>query len=186
MKPKVNIEVDEFNGFYRHKDLSLPEVKYLFSRKYKLIEKKSIVSSKKEKFLIKPRFNESINHAFVIYDIKEFLEKKSLDVKTYMTKKPDITFEMNGKKYAIEVETGSILSVKKQLMEKIKLMKEHYDEWFFVVTDKNHAKKYKKYGKTIDIRYLASHLNKIARNSTTKKERTNTVCRRENKAKKKK
>mgnify|MGYP001559735855 FL=1 len=31
---KVEINVDEEKGFYRHKDLSLPEIKYLLSKKY--------------------------------------------------------------------------------------------------------------------------------------------------------
>jgi hypothetical protein len=153
---------DEFNGFYRHSELNLSEIKYLLVKKYQLIEKFSIASGKVEKFLIKPRFNESINHMFVTFDIADFLERKGIKVSKFITKKPDIVFEFNGKKIAVEVETGiAYKNARFQLLDKVKSLIDNYDEWFFVVTDRNFVKKYSKIGKTVEMRTIRYHLKKL-------------------------
>lgn len=166
-KPRVSINVDEFKGFYRHKELNLDEIKYLLNKKYKIVDKHSIVSGKKEKFLIKPRFNESENHMFVICDIAEYVENKGIKATKFVTKKPDIIFEIDKKKIAIEVETGTAYDkARKQLQEKVKELKKNYDYWFFVVTNRNYGKKYRKLGKTIEMRYLKTHLEKVLKTVT--------------------
>ena len=101
---------------------------------------------------------------FLVYDIAEFLEKKGVEVKKFITKKPDIVFELNNKKFAIEVETGTLYKTnKKQLLEKVESLNKEYDSWFFVLSDKNYMKKYRKLGKVIDKRYLPNQLNRIVR-----------------------
>ena len=153
-----------------HKDLNLAEIKYLLAKKYQIIDKFSITSNKVEKFLIKPRFNESINHMFVTLDIAEFLEKKGIAVKKFITKKPDITFEVNGKKIAIEVETGTVYDkARNQLREKVKELNKNYDVWFFVVTNRNYGNKYRKLGKTIEMRSLKGAMEKMLKNATKKR-----------------
>lgn len=85
-KPRVSINVDGYKGFYRHRNLNLHEIKYLLVRKYRIIDRFSITSGKKEKFLIKPRFNESINHMFVVCDITEFLKSKGARIENLSQK----------------------------------------------------------------------------------------------------
>ena len=166
---KVSINVDGYKGFYRHKSLNLHELKYLLAKKYQVIERFSIASGKKEKFLIKPRFNESINHMFVVCDIAEFLEAKGIRINKFITKKPDLTFEINGRKIAIEVETGiNHDKAKKQLLEKVKELNSNYDYWFFVVTNRNYGKKYKKLGKTVEMRSLNGAMEKVLKIATKK------------------
>jgi hypothetical protein len=161
-KQEVSINVDEYKGFYRHKDLNSHEIEYLLRKKYQIVDKLSIVSGKVEKFLIKPRFNESLNHMFVTFDIEEFLEKKGIEVEKFITKKPDLTFEINKKKIAVEVETGTAYNKsRKQLLEKVKELNKSYDYWFFVVTDRNYVKKYKKLGKAVDIRCIKYNLDRV-------------------------
>lgn len=165
-KPSVSINVDEFKGFYRHKDLNLHEIKYLLAKKYLMIKRFSIASGKVERFLIKPRFNESINHIFVTYDIAEFLEKKEIRVDMYITQKPDIVFNLNGTSYAVEVETGSVLTNKRKFLEKVKnLNKDYGKNWFFVVTKRNLVSKYEKFGKTVDKRYVKTKLQRVLKKS---------------------
>jgi hypothetical protein len=84
-------------------------------------------------------------------------------IKTYLSVKPDIVFEINGKEWAVEVETGIILKKNKnQLMEKIENLKENYDRrWFFVITDRNLLKSYKRYGKTFTKRNIVGRIDKI-------------------------
>lgn len=47
------------------------------------------------------------------------------------------------------------------ILEKVQTLNKNYDEWFFVVSNKNFTAKYKQLGKTIDLRGLSKHLNKI-------------------------
>src|SRR3989338_3809760 len=161
-RKEVTISLDSEKRLFKCKKLNLDEMKYLMAKGYRISSQFSINSRKKEKLLIKPRFNESEGHAFVVYDICEFLEKKYVECKKYMTTKPDITFEINDKRYAIEVETGNKLSKdKKAISEKVKQLKKEYDTWFFVCTVRKYVQKYRKFGKTIDRRYLRNQLEKI-------------------------
>lgn len=166
---KVTINVDSEKGFYRHRDLNLDEIKYLLAKKYVIVERKSLVSGKVEKFLLKPRFNESVNHFFVTRDIADYLEQKGVKVTMFVTKKPDLTFTLQGKKIAIEVETGTVYEkARMQLLEKVKELNKEYDAWFFVVTNRNYAKKYRTLGSTIEMRYLEKRLQRMLKIDTEK------------------
>ena len=68
----------------------------------------------------------------------------------YKTIKPDIIFEVQNRKIAIEVETGNNLkNNKKQFLKKVESLNKNFGyNWFFVVTNRNLVKKYKKYGRT--------------------------------------
>ncbi|MBU0894799.1 MAG: DUF87 domain-containing protein [Nanoarchaeota archaeon] len=159
----IKIEVDEEKRFFRKDEINSHEIQYLLKKGYKDAEFKSLVSNKVEKFLLKPRFNESLTHLFAVYDIAEYLEKKGIKTKKFVTRKPDIVFNIGKKKYAIEVETGAVLTKKERLLEKIKLLNKDYDKWFFVVTNPNKVKTYKKYGDSLDFRFLKTRLNVLRR-----------------------
>ncbi|MBU2612431.1 MAG: hypothetical protein KKB62_01790 [Nanoarchaeota archaeon] len=166
IKPKANkklINVDEDQGPFKLKGLSEEEIEYLLRKRYKEYSGHSILSNKKEKYLIKSRFNESPQHCFLTYDIANYIKKFTKKVWLYETKKPDIVFEVNNKRYAIEVETGKALKHnKKQLLEKIKVLNEEYENrWFFVVADKHLAVKYNKLGKTHYKKYVITRILKI-------------------------
>jgi hypothetical protein len=154
---QIKINVDENKRFFRKSELNKDEINFLISKGYKIEKRKSLVTNKIEEFLLQPRHNESSTHLFVIHDIKEYLEKKGIEVKIYTTKKPDIVFNIGKKKIAIEVETGAVLTKVSRMQEKLKVLN-GYDKWFFVVTNKNKVKNYKKYGDAIDIRYIKQKL----------------------------
>ncbi|MFA5953331.1 MAG: DUF87 domain-containing protein [Candidatus Pacearchaeota archaeon] len=160
---KVNINVDEFQRVHKSKDLTKEDKKYLLKKGFKEESFKSLSLNKNENYFVKPRFNETSKHLFVVYDIKNYFEKKGISVELYATKKPDIVFNIKNKKFAIEVETGSMLNQKKFFKEKLNLLNKNYDKWFFVVTDRNKTKSYKKYGESVDLRYLKQRLSKIRR-----------------------
>jgi len=162
---KVNIKVDAKERIHKSKSLTKKEKEYLLKKGFKEESLKSLSASKREKYFIKPRHNETTNHLFVTYDIARYLEKKKVKVELYVTKKPDVVFNLNGKKYAIEIETGSMWGQRKVFQEKVKTLNKNYDEWYFVLTDKNYIKKYRKFGKVIDLRYLKNKLDRIAKNS---------------------
>ncbi|MBI2548783.1 DUF87 domain-containing protein [Candidatus Woesearchaeota archaeon] len=158
----VTITVDDEKGIYSHNKLTLPEIKYLIAKGYKDVQQYSITSRKKERFLLKPRFNEGINHYFLTMDIYTFIRQFTDKVWLYETIKPDIVFTIDDRQIGIEVETGKQLEKDKQkVLEKAAYNNEHYADWFFVVTDKNIVQKYKQFGKTIDKRSIGNYLAKI-------------------------
>ncbi|MCK5321306.1 DUF87 domain-containing protein [Candidatus Pacearchaeota archaeon] len=158
----VKINVDENKRFFRKSELNKDDIKYLLGKGYKVENRKSLVTNKKEDFLLQPRHNETATHLFTVYDVAEYLEKNGIEVELYTTKKPDIVFELGGKKWAIEVETGAVLSKVSRMGEKLEMLK-NYDEWFFIVTDRNKIKDYKEYGESVDLRYLKQRLSEIRR-----------------------
>jgi len=162
MRPKINIKVDQEKGFYKKQGINKHEFNYLLNKSYKQISMKSCFSNSKKKYLLKPRFNESIQHFFLIMDISNYLKKLNFDVKLFITTKPDIIFKLNEKEIAIEVETGKVLkNNKKGLIEKVEMLNKNYANWFFILTNRNLTKKYKKYGEVVDKRYLKGYLEKL-------------------------
>ncbi|MBU0894257.1 MAG: ATP-binding protein [Nanoarchaeota archaeon] len=166
-KSTIDIKFDSKQKLYKYDDLSEEEIKYLSKKRFKEYSGYSIVNNKKEKYLIKTRNKESPQHCFLVFDILNFIKKFTNKVWLYETVKPDIVFEVNKKKYVIEVETGKTLkNNKKQLLEKIKVLNEEYGKrWFFVVTAKKLASKYNNLGKTHDKRTVKNILYRILRNS---------------------
>ena len=158
-KKEVQINLDDMLGCFKYSRLKKEEKDFLFRKGYKISMQKSILTNKLEKYLIRPRSNESDKHFFVIHDIKTYLEEKGIKVDTFATRKPDLIFEINGKTIAIEVETGSMLTRLKVFLEKVRELNKNYDKWFFVVTNKNKVSTYRKYGKVIDSRYLKEHID---------------------------
>lgn len=137
------------------------EVKYLLDENYQIKNYKDLLTNKMTNFLLLPRHNESLMHLFMTKNIAEYLEKNGVEVELYVTKKPDIIFQIKGKRYAIEIETGSAFTKIKNLNEKIKILNEVYDKWFFVVTKRNLVKKYKRFGTSVDKRYVKPRLNRF-------------------------
>lgn len=158
----VNIRVNENKRYFHKKNISKDEVNYLLNKDYQIKKYKNILNSRMENFVLQPRFNESFTHLYLVHNISEFLEKNGIETELYITKKPDIVFNIKNKRYAIEVETGSIFSKISRMKEKLEVLKD-YDEWFFVVTDRNKVRKYKKYGNAVDKRYVKSRLDKLVK-----------------------
>jgi len=157
---EVNITVDLNGRYFRKNKLSKDEIKYLLDEKYQIKKYKSLLTDKVEEFLLQPRHNESLTHLFMVKNIAEYLENNGIETELFTTAKPDITFEIQGKKYAIEIETGAGLSKISRMGAKLEILK-RYDQWFFVVTDPNMVKKYLKFGKAVSSRYVKSRLDKL-------------------------
>lgn len=158
----VRINVDLDTKFYRHRKLKLDEVKYLLAKRYKQVKCLDI-QGKKENFILKQRANESVEHCFLTFNIAEYLKTKNIPYELYNSVKPDIIFTINGKNFAVEIETGKVYTKdKKKFNEKVKTLKENYgDNWFFALTNRNHYKFYNKFGKTYTKLSIISELNRI-------------------------
>jgi hypothetical protein len=118
--------------------------------------------------LLKPSYNESPQHFFLIKDIEAYINKFTNKVQTFNTAKPDIVFEVDKKKYAVEIETGKVLKTnKRKFLAKVKALKKDYGKnWFFVVTDKNLYRNYKKFGPTFTKRSISTKIWGIFKNDT--------------------
>ena len=144
--------------------MSLYDLKYLLARGYEEIKTLNI-QGRKERYLIRPRANEGIEHGFLTFNIAEYLKSRVDNVELFASVRPDIIFEVKNKKYALEIETGKIYkNNKRQLLQKVKqLNKEFQDNWFFVVTDWNLTSKYSKLGKVLTKRNFIKKIEKVIR-----------------------
>jgi hypothetical protein len=158
--------IDVHKGFFKHNDLKLDDVKYLVDKGYKEYNFKSITGNKKELYLLKPDYNESPQHFFLICDIENYIKTFTNKVQTFNTAKPDVIFKVNDKNYAIEVETGRLYERdKKKLFEKIKTLKKEYPKrWFFVVTNKHLQPKYAKLGETCTKLTITNKISELLKN----------------------
>lgn len=146
----VNINIHEELPIYKLSDLDEPNKDYRLAHDYKISYHQNIFGEKTY-FLLKidNYTHETAEHFFLVHDIANYLKRCFLDVRLYSATKPDIVFKHKNKKIAIEVETGKNLTHnKKQFLNKVRLLNENYKDWFFVVTNRNLVRKYKKYGKT--------------------------------------
>jgi hypothetical protein len=157
----IEILMDRPRGFYKYNYLDYDNRKHLISRyDYKLMKFKNIYG-KSERYLLKPIGNESLQHCFLTNEIYYYIKKLTNQVQIFHSAKPDIVFQtQNNEIYAIEVETGkSYKNAIKKLKQKVKLLKQEYkDNWFFVVTNRNLVKKYKKIGRTYEKRNITNKL----------------------------
>ncbi len=78
------------------------------------------------------------------------MKSSNINFELFNSVKPDIVFKVNGKNFAIEVETGKVYAKdRKKFNAKVKSLKENYGEnWIFVVTNENLSSIYNKFGKT--------------------------------------
>lgn len=163
---KKSIHVNLSKEFHKRKNYNKDEIEYLLTQDYQAFKYKSICTGKVESYLLRPRFNESLQHMIVIYDLEEYLKKRKINCEKYTTRMPDIVIFLKKGKIAIEVETGTVIKNMKKFREKMRLLKENYrDNFYFIVTNRNLIKKYRQYGKVIDPRYIKGQIDKILKNS---------------------
>lgn len=142
------------------KNLTKDDKNYLISKDYNEIKIKSI-HGKTETFFVKQTKQESPKHMILVFEIENYLRKFTDKVSTYRTVGPDIVFEKDGKKYAIEVETGTAVK-RNGLEKKISNLENNFSKnWFFVVSDYNLKKTYSKFGETYVKRNIVKKTDKI-------------------------
>jgi len=137
-------------GIYLKSRLSSQYCKELIWYGYEESDHIGLKGGKAKTYLLKPRYNESAEHFFVIKQIDKFIRKYTKWVKLYVSVDADIVFTWNGIEYAIEIETGKKLRRSNPRIEnKVRnLNKKYSSRWFFVVTNWEHKRIYKKYGPT--------------------------------------
>lgn len=165
---KVIIRVDADKGFYRKKDLSQEEVDFLIRKGYVISSHYPIGHNRQEEFLLKLNGREKKDHFFMVRAVEEYLRQFTDKVEVFETAKPDIVFETSkGRKIAIEVETGTTLEKRKDILQKkvAELKKEYGKNWFFLVTREKYSYAYQKFGKVQTRKSLAKKLRNYFKNS---------------------
>lgn len=150
--------------YYQYNDLSNEEILYLTdSLGYVVCNCIPISKGKSQKFLVKKTSRESPQHTFYVHHIANFLRQFTDKIWTYESVNPDIVFEINNNKYALEIETGICLkSHQNRVIEKAKrLNKEYKDNWYFVILDKRYTYFYQKYGKVLNRSILLKKIKEI-------------------------
>lgn len=159
-KRKVNITLDIDKNYFLIDSLNNDEISFLKAKGYKEYQEYSYFYKKSVKVLQKQSFNESNMHCFYVHDILEYLKKKGVSAECFVTRNPDITFNLNNKKHAFEVETGkNILYSKKMLNARVCELNKNYDEWCFILLDEKYLDEYKKLGKTVLIKDVKQYID---------------------------
>jgi hypothetical protein len=138
----------EKGNIIKKEDLTQEEIEILLKNGYKQVNEYCVYEQKIITVLVKPVINHLPSHTFLVWSVTRLL--KDFDVKnlkTHDTREADITFTYKHQCYAIEIETGNLLTQRKQLEEKVKYLNRRYPKkWFFAVSNKNLQPKYRKYG----------------------------------------
>lgn len=141
----IQIELDLKTGLFFCCDLDLEEEHYLENHKYKKGNFVPIGKPRQEECWVKYNSRESLVHTFLVYNIKQEIEKYTDEIELSVTRKPDIVFKnKKGEDVAIEVETGkSFTRHKKRLKRKFREAKRTYKKLVIVLTDSNFARQYR-------------------------------------------
>lgn len=159
-----NLGTDE-NIIYEADELSKEEINVLTEEGFKKITEFDPMTQEISQFYVQQVLNHSLTHTFLVERIKQMLEQHldSDDIEVHDTRDADITFTIGATIYAFEIETGSLLTKKKQLKEKVKFLNSKYGiNWYFIVTNRNLVQNYKKFGRVIPRKGMCDFIEKIA------------------------
>lgn len=166
----ININLDLSQGLFRVSKLNKYEINYLINKGFVYTDNVPLGEQRQQKFLIKPSSIEGIDHTFLSKSIYLEIKKYTDKVEIYERTNPDIIFTLpNGKKCAIEIETGILNeNCKHQLNQKIKRLKNVFGEnWFFVITKSEYESYYKKIGRIIKRKDVNQVISQIYHKSST-------------------
>jgi type IV secretory pathway VirB4 component len=139
----INLNLDK--QLFRGKDLSIEQKNYLTNHGYVVTMRVPIGKTNQEEFWIKTNSIESIEHTFLVMNLKEELKKYTQNIETAVSGKPDILFRnKDGQLIAIEVETGIGFSKhKKRLENKFREAKAKYGKNLYIaLTNKDYRRRY--------------------------------------------
>ena len=160
---KNRLDLEE-NKVVDKTELNDVEIEILLEEGYKQVNEYCVAKKKVITVLIRPILNHSVAHTFLVWSTRRLLEEYAMieDILEHETRDADLTFEVDGKEFAIEVETGTLLRKKKQLEEKIKYLDEKYeDRWMVVVSKRELVKKYNKFGLCTQRKWVCKNLEKM-------------------------
>ena len=162
------LERDETNVFVKS-DLTRSEIDVLAENEYNHCNEFCVDQQKSLSVLVKPTMQHSNTHTFLVWSVKTMLSKMKgvSGIEEFETREADIRFRYHGMPFAIEVETGTLLSKKHQLRNKVLYLNQKYPErWLFLVSNKNLLPKYRKFGVVSSRSELPKKLKKLLNSAT--------------------
>jgi len=157
----------EDTSIYEIEKLNKKEIEVLEKEDYKKTNEYDPIESKNKTFLVKQILNHSPSHTFLVARIKQLLEIyiSPRKIRAHDTRDADLTFEVKYKIYAFEIEKGSLLTKKKRLRDKVSILNNKYGQnWYFIVTNRDLAKKYREYGKVTSRMGVRKIIEKLIKN----------------------
>lgn len=141
---KITLDLEK--GFYYGKVLSRGEKNLLGLNGYKVANLVPITKVKFEEVWVKTNDVESIEHTFIVHNIKEFLKPYVKTAKVNVVKDVDLLVLTNeDKQIAIEVETGIRFKYhKKRIYQKFSVISEEYDKVIIVLTNSKMKRYYER------------------------------------------
>jgi len=159
---KGRLKIEE-NYVFRKDKLNKNQVNVLLENGFDHFNEYDIIEKKLLPVLIKTDVGHSPAHLFVVWSVKRYL--KTIEwvskIEEHFTRDADLTFNYGGKKFAFEIETGTLLGKKEQLTEKVKYLNRKYRKrWAFVPTNRNLVGKYNEFGTSIQRSQMSNFLEK--------------------------
>lgn len=153
--------------------LSKKQCQALLENGFKQVNEYCVLEKRRIPILARPFGNHTISHEFLVWSVKRLLKNTEgiKNIQEHLTRGADLTFEFNGKWFALEIEKGELLRKHHQLKEKIDYLNEHYpNRWMFVVSNRDFFTKYKKFGFTSTRNRLSENLQKLLKMHIRKKQ----------------
>lgn len=155
------------NNVYVESDLTEKEKTLLMKHGYKRAFEYCVYEQNYIRVLVKPTMKHSITHTFLVWSTMRLLRnmREITGIHDWDTREADITFIYKKKRFAIEIETGTILSKKLQLRAKIDYLNTRYkDHWLIIVSKKSLLAKYSKFGPVSPRAEVEKRLKKVLKN----------------------
>ncbi len=180
-KEQIKKKLEIKKGYFKKATLNDDQVKVLLEEGF--VEEKCVGLEDKSTYayLLKPRANESFQHFFLTMIVADHIRSLGINVETPNSVEPDIIFEINGTKWAIEIETGNYLESKPgEFLEKINRLNKEYDKnWIFLVTTAKIERKYGRFNKKTYNRHKIKEILKeifMRNEQETRDKTTQTSC----------
>ena len=157
------------NPVFIKSNLSKKQIDLLLDHDYSYLNEYCVEHGRIIQTLVKPTSNHSKTHTFLVWSVKRYLNKlkEVSNVHDYDAVEADIVFKCRDQKFALEIETGTLLSKKFQLTQKVDYLNGKYkDRWMFIVSNKNLLSRYRKFGVVTSRSELPKRLKKLLKSDT--------------------
>ena len=163
-----SLNADEINVFLKE-DLESYQIDALLKNDFNHVTEYCVLEKKFINVLLKRTMHHSETHTFLVWSVGRLLESlpKISHIIEHDTRDTDITFKCKKETYALEIETGTLLSKKHQLHAKVSYLNRTYPgRWMFIVSNKNLASKYSEFGPASTRKDVEKKLTKMLKVAT--------------------
>ena len=160
---ETKIQVIQNEDLYLEKGLTVEKKESFLANGYKRLKISPFGKSGAAYYWIKPRYNESKEHAFFCYLIEYELKMLGIEPIMNVNNGPDLVFKYQSKEYCFDVETGKNLKKHPDFVAaKFVKYRKEYDISYIFVTSKSLKYCYSKHGTVVSRSTLKETLTKFS------------------------